>query len=286
MSNVIEDLKKIYDTLTPTLGRLASYIIDNHKTAAFLNSMTLAKSSRVSEATVTRLAHALQMKGFSELKQALQEYAKNIISLPRYNFVQNNKHILNKVATMEKSIIDELVATISEEDFSEAADILHKARTIFVVGTHYNYVPAAYAAYFLRSVRPGVDLLGSVDVGTFSASLDAGPRDAALAVSTARYPNDTLKILRTMAEKGVRIISLTDSQVSPLIAISDLSFIVPMKYISHIDPYAGVMVFLHSLVNELHGRDPARSREVLASYEDFIGENNINADKSKSLVDI
>ncbi|MDR1110106.1 MAG: MurR/RpiR family transcriptional regulator [Deltaproteobacteria bacterium] len=284
--NIIEVLKDLYETLTPTLQRLASYIIDNHKEAAFLNAMTLAKSAGVSEASITRLTYALKMKGFSELRQSLQEYARNMISLPKYDYKNVNGFILNEVANMEKSIIDEMVETISEDDFNRAVDTLYKAKSINVVATHYNYVSGLYASYFMRSIRPQINLISALDISIFTSSLSSSPSDVVLAVSTARYPTDTQKIVKIFKSQGLKIISVTDSKVSPLIPLSDIALIVPMKFISYIDPLSGIMVLLHSLINALYIQNASHSKQMLIKYDEFIKDNDINLDNSKSITDI
>ena len=65
------------------MQRLATYIVDHHKEAAFLNAGALAREAGVSEATVTRLAYEFDLKGNPGLRKALQSHALDFMALPQ-----------------------------------------------------------------------------------------------------------------------------------------------------------------------------------------------------------
>jgi DNA-binding MurR/RpiR family transcriptional regulator len=74
--SIIEILTSIIESLTPKTRIIASYIIDHRKEAVFLNASALAKKAGVSETTVTRLAYALGLKGFPELRDNTVQLSK------------------------------------------------------------------------------------------------------------------------------------------------------------------------------------------------------------------
>ncbi|MDR0354207.1 MAG: MurR/RpiR family transcriptional regulator [Deltaproteobacteria bacterium] len=282
--NVIEALKDAYAGLTPTLQRLASYIINNHKEAAFLNSMTLTRRAGVSNGTVTRLSCALRMSGFVELRQALQDYAKTMMSLPRSDRLREDGFILKEVAALEKNAIDEMVESVSEADFLLAADILHEAKTVDVVGAHYNYPPAAYAGYYLKSLKPLVRIVDRADIFAFSPAPDPG--SAVLAVGTARYPRETWKILKLYKDENAKIVLISDSNVSPYNSLADVVLTSPMKYMSFMDPYSGVMTLIHSLLNALFLRSEDVYKPAIEKYAEFMKTVDMNLDDRDPIVDI
>ena len=53
--------------------RIASYILDNFDTAAFMTAGRLGKETSVSESTVVRFATALGYEGYPQLQRSLQE---------------------------------------------------------------------------------------------------------------------------------------------------------------------------------------------------------------------
>jgi len=275
---IIELLKGTYQNLSPTLRRAAAYLINNHKDAAFLNASALSRASGVSQATVTRLAYALGFKGYPELREALQAHAKSVLSLPKFTPRNGAGFVLRDVAAMEKQIIDEMLESVQPRQFNRVVRLLYEARSVSVVGTHYNAMPAAYAAYFLKAVRPSVHLFTSVGLDIFTLVQDVGPRDVALVVTTARYPRDTQKIVPLFKKNGAAVIAITDSQVSPVIPLSDQVIIVPLRFLlSYIDPYAAVMVLIHSLVTAIYNQDVSKSKRRIKNYHEFMDHFDYHA---------
>lgn len=282
--SLIARLKESYDSLSPKLRKLATYIINNHKDAAFLNSSALAKAAGVSEATVTRLAYTLNFRGYLELRDALQAHAKSVLSLPKYVPRNSKGFVLDEVAVMEKKCIDEMLESISPPLFNKAVQSLYKARSVNVVGTHYNSMPAAYAAYYFQAIRPSVHLFTSENLDIFTRLQDIGRQDVVLAISTARYPRDTQKIIPLFKEREATVIAVTDSQVSPIIPLADQVMIVPIRFfLSHIDPYAAIMVLIHSLVTAVSSKDPQKSKRWIKTYHEYMDYNDYHAIKDIKL---
>jgi len=284
--SIIERLHSLLESLSPKMRLVALYIIEHHKDAVFLNANTLARKAGVSETTVTRLVYELDFKGYPELRRALQEHTKNYMDLPRYEPQNAEEYMLGEVAAMEKTIIDEMLISIPPDLFNSAVDLLFRAKRIRVVGTHYNAAPAAYASYFLSATRPSVCLIREVGIDNFSEVQDSGPDDVALAISTARYPKDTQKILELFKAKGTPIIAVTDSPVSPVIPLADLALIVPMKFISFIDPFAGVLVLLHALATTIYVKNGGQAKRWVKDFNDFMEHNNYNSVREMNLNDL
>jgi len=264
-------LKKTYPNLSPKLRRVAAYLINNHKDAAFLNAASLAQASGGSPATVTRLSYALGFKGYPKLREALQAHAKSVLSLPKYVPRDGGGFALREVAAMEKQIIDEMLESVRPRQFNRVVGLLFKARSINVVGTHYNAMPAAYAAFYLQAIRPSVQLCSSVELDISNRAQGQGRRDVMLVVTTPRYPKDTQKITSLFKDKGVTIIAITDSQVSPIIPLADEVLIVPMRFLlSHIEPYAAIMVLIHALVTAVAYQDASKLKKQIKTYQDFM----------------
>lgn len=284
--SIIERLRHLLDSLSPKMRLVALYIIEHHKEAVFLNANSLARKAGVSETTVTRLVYELGFKGYPELRQALQEHTKNYMALPRYKPQNAEEYMLGEVASMERSIIDEMLITIPPDLFNSAVNLIFNAKRVRVVGTHYNAAPAAYASYFLSATRPSVCLIREIGIENFSEVQDSGPEDVALAISTARYPRDTQKILELFKAKETPIVAITDSPVSPVISLADLVLIVPMKFISFIDPFAGVLVLLHALVTAVYVKNGGKAKKWVENFNDFMEHNDYNSVREINLVDL
>ncbi len=235
-----------------------------------MKAAALAKAAGVSEATVTRLAGALDLNGYPGLREALQSHAKSYMALPKYVPTVDNDFLLAKVAGMERSIIDEMLLSITPELFELVVDKLFQARKVSVLGLHFNVMPASYGAYFLSALRPSVRLVKDVDVAAFTEARESDQRDVVLTICTARYPRGTLKLLPQFKERGATVIAITDSPVAPVAPLADICLVVPMKFLSYVDPFACIMMLLHALVNGVYLRDPDKARRWLKEYDAFM----------------
>ena len=281
---IIELLKEAYPGLSAKQRRLAAYLINHLKDAAFLNASALAQVSGVSSATVTRLAYALGFDGYLEFHEALQAHAKDVLSLPKYVPESDDGFFLRDVAAMEKQIIDGMLESIAPKQFNQVAQMLGKARTVSVVGTHYNFMPAAYVAHYLQFIRPSVHLFTSAEMDLFTQLQNIGNNDLALVISTARYPKDTQKIASLFKDKGATIIAITDSPISPVIPLAAQVLIVPFRFLlSHIEPYAGIMVLLHALVAAVAQKDPVKSKTWVKASQEFMDYHDYHAIKDLQL---
>lgn len=281
---IIERLKKAFENLSPKTRKAAAYIINNSKEATFLNASSLARAAGVSEATVTRLAYSLGFSGYAEFRGALQEHAKSVLALPKY-VPQNAKgFILAEVAAMEKQSVDEMLESITPQQFQRAVQTLYKAQSVSVVGAHYNAIPAAYAAYFLQAVRPAVRLFTSVDLNLFTRLQDIDGQDVVLAITTARYPQDTQKMLPLFKERGATVIAITDSPISPVLPLADQALIVPLRFLlAHIDPYAAVMILIHALITAVSNKDAQKSKARIKDYHRFMDYHDYHAIRDMKL---
>lgn len=268
------------------MQRLAEYIMSHHREAAFFNATELAKAALVSEATVTRLAYMLDFSGYQDIKQALQDHIKDSLDFPRYKAPEDQAHVLHRIMALERSLIDETLASVRLEDFDKAVDYLYEARNIIVVGMHYNKMPASYGAYFLKAFRENVYLVDRLDIDAFNHLKPRLDLDVVLAISTARYPRATQKAVELLKEGGAKIIGLTDSSVSPLAQKADVPLIVPMKFMSYIDPYGAVMGLLHALTTGVFLKNRARAQKRLKNFNVFMDQNDYNLVKNVDVTEL
>ncbi len=120
--------------------------------------------------------------------------------------------------------VGSVLGNIDPEALERGVEILAAAETIYLVAKRRSYPIISYVAYAFGKL--GVRFVG---VGTASGIDDdilsqAGPRDAAFAVSFSPYASESAAQARALAARGVPVVSLTDSAFSPLADCSRVSF--------------------------------------------------------------
>lgn len=256
-------------SLSPKQHQLARFILQNYRTMAFENASTLAKAAGVSESTVTRLAHSLGYPGSSELQTAMKDMIKHHIStlerssLERADLQQN---LFSKVFGIEKKIMDETMSLIRPEIFDMAVEHLFQAEDIVIAGTQPDTCAVEYALY-LSIIRQKVKKIVNFNIDDYNGLKDLGKGSAAIILSFPRYPERTQTIARILRSKGVFLIGITDSHLSPISSLCNTLFTVPMKFITLVEPMSAVVALIHSLIIGVYLRDPDKAKEEIQQYE-------------------
>ncbi len=266
---LIQRINNNADSLSPKQYQLAKFMLLNYRNMAFENASTLAKAAGVSESTVTRLAHTLGYSGSSDLQLAMKDLIKDhISSLERSSLAREDleQNLFSKVFGIEKAIMDETLALLKPEIFEKAVNLLYNSSHILIVGTQPDSCAVEYALY-LSIIRQKVKKIVNFNIEEYNDLKDIGKGCSALILSFPRYPERTQTIAKILKSKGVSLIGITDSHVSPIAALCDLLFTVPMKFITLVEPMSAVVALIHALIIGIYLKNPDQAKEEIKKYE-------------------
>jgi len=220
-------------TLPKRLTQVAVYALDNPDEIAFRTAASIASAASVQPSTLVRFAQSFGFEGFSSLQQIFQDRLKSRTSSYEERLrrleegsasVPESQAILNGFVTAGHRSLDALSQAIDPAAFERAVATFARAQTIFLIAKRRSYPITSYMAYAFGKLR-----VKCIAVGT-AAGIDddvlalAGPNDAAFAVSFSPYATESAAQARTMAGRGVPVVSLTDSAFSPLAEVSSVWF--------------------------------------------------------------
>ena len=106
----------------------------------------------------------------------------------------------------------------------EAAQVLSRAETIYLIGLRRSYPITSYLNYALGTLGVRTVLVGSPNGVDREILSFAGPRDAALAVSFTPYSPATVEYTRQIAGQKTPLVAITDSPFSPLVFSASVWF--------------------------------------------------------------
>jgi DNA-binding MurR/RpiR family transcriptional regulator len=93
---------------------------------------------------------------------------------------------------------------------------LAAARTIYLLGLRRSYPIASYMAYAFGKLGVRAILVDAVGGLAAEQITFAAPEDAVLAISFAPYAAETVQLSREVRGRGVPLVAVTDSPLSPL----------------------------------------------------------------------
>ena len=234
-----DEIRRRYDTLSKRLKQVARYSLDNSNSVAFDTVASIAQQADVPPSTLIRFANAFGFSGFNEMKQMfkqhLMEETANYTERARL-FRQTTTddatppetptEILNMFTMVNTQALQQLAMQTSGDDLQRAVALLAEAENIYVIGLRRSFSVASYLTYALRHLDRKAFLIDGLG-GMFTEQLSlVGPKDVVVAVSFSPYAREVVELVELGAQRKARQIAITDSQVSPLAAFSDVCFVV------------------------------------------------------------
>jgi DNA-binding MurR/RpiR family transcriptional regulator len=228
-----ELIKLHYSSMSKRLQQVAAYTLENPKEVSFETIAVIAEKMDVPPSTLIRFASALNFSGFNELKNIIKEdmleHTTNYSNRIRLMRNQDNWHsdqILPRFSKANRDSLRHLEETTSDEDIHRAVEMMKQAKHIFLLGNGRAHTVATYLHYTLNHIDKKVFLI-SGNGGMFQEQMSNVERgDLLFAISYSPYSSNTCDLAAQAANRGVSVLSITDSPISPLANTSQLSFVV------------------------------------------------------------
>lgn len=222
---IFAQIHNIFENLTETEQRIASYILKFPEKSANMTAKELANVCGTVPSAVNRMCKSIGVDGFAKLKISLATAIghgddKNN-NIP-FSEEDNPKMIFNKVFN---SGINTLKNTYQMLDFSKIkamAEKLASAKRIFVFGVGTSSVIAVDAAYRLSQL--GVQAYAYTDIlqmGVMAKNMKDG--DVAFGISHSGKTKAVVDTMRCAKQVGATTMSLTSFTTSFLYNESDYS---------------------------------------------------------------
>ncbi|HEV7345931.1 MAG TPA: MurR/RpiR family transcriptional regulator [Devosia sp.] len=211
--------------LPKRLVQVAAYALDHPDEIAFGTAASIAQSAGVQPSTLVRFAQQFGFDGFSGLQLLFQarlrartsSYEDRLRALEADGpALTASATILNGFVAAAHRSVDAIGASVEPEAFERAVALLAQARTIHLIAKRRSYPISSYMAYAFGKLKVRYQLVGTAAGIDDDMLAMATPEDAAFAVSFAPYASESADQARAMAARGIPVVSLTDSALSPL----------------------------------------------------------------------
>ena len=214
-------------SLPKRLRQVAMFALDHPDDIAFGTVISISTAAEVQPSTLVRFAQHLGFEGFSSLQELFRDRLRD--RKPDYDdrlsaLRQSDEHgsaaILHGFTAAAQRSLDKLATSIDTATFERAVVTLAAAETIYLISKRRSYPIGTYMAYAFGKLGIRCQLVGT------AAGLDddilrlAGPKDAAFAISFSPYASESVAQAKSLANRQIPVVSLTDSAFSPLVESS------------------------------------------------------------------
>lgn len=216
-----------YSQLSKRLRQTAQYLLDHPNEIAFGTVATISKDAGVHPSTLVRFANAFGYSGFTEMQRLFQNQLLH--ESPSYTdrmriaretlgdgAESTPSGLLSQFASANSAALEQLVAEIDIEQLELAERILSKADTIYVMGVRRAFVVASYFGYALRHADRRAMLIDGIGGLTLEQAGSMRENDVLIAISFSPYGQETQDVAISAIERGIPVVLITDSQLSPL----------------------------------------------------------------------
>jgi DNA-binding MurR/RpiR family transcriptional regulator len=272
--DVMTELQRNYADLTQAQKRIAEAIVDNPEFVAFATVDKLSARLGIASSTIVRFAYRLGLDGYPELQERVRVLVRSRLrGAGDAGDDSSIAHLGESTAAASlRHDLDNLRNTVSELDaatLDKAVDVICRARRVFFTGGLASGPLAEYTAHTFNRLRGGAQVLGLGD--TAAEILGLTPEDALVVFSFPPYASQTLQILDAARKRGVVVVGITDSLISPLGKV-DVTLTSRVSGVGPQNSLVGPLAIINVLLNGVAAKNPGsadRYRQIFGLLDEW-----------------
>ena len=249
--DVIQRIAAVRPKMSKGQKRIADFIVNSYDSAAFMTAATLGKAVHVSESTVVRFATALGFDGYPGLQKSLQELIRNRLTNVQRIHLVSNLTAQSALESVLKSDMANLRSTIEETDaavFQNTIQCILTAKNVYVMGLRSTQMLAQFLGYYLNFVLPNVKIVGAGVLDALDQLMRIGENDVLIAITFPRYSTRTVEAVQVAKNKGAKVIAITDSNLSPIVAPADFALMARSDMASFVDSLVAPLSLINAII--------------------------------------
>lgn len=258
---------------------IAEYILKYYDKAAFMTAARLGTSVGVSESTVVRFANELGFSGYPKLQKELQELIKNkLTTVQRLELSNDYISEENALKGVLKADIENIRATlekINHKTFEDVVRSIFMAKRIYIIGLRSSTALAEFLGFYLNVILDNVKVVGYGISDIFEQMINVGEGDLVIGIGFPRYAAKTIDALSFAHSRKAKVVSITDSLLSPLATQSDLTLISQSNMASFVDSLVAPLSVINALIIAVGMREKDKITNTFNDLEEIWKDYNV-----------
>jgi DNA-binding MurR/RpiR family transcriptional regulator len=226
-----EDMSKSYQ-------KIAVYLTQNPNDVAVLSINSIAERCGVHASSFVRFAQALGYEGFKDLQSLFQKRLstaapgfeariKALESELGSRTDRSERGFLRDLVVRDIASLQDLLSEIPPRDLIKAVSLLEKADSIYLIGQLRSAPVVELLRYVLSMLGKRCVLLDPGGGLATHMARAVRKTDLLFAVSFRFYATEVVNIVEETARRGVPVVAISDSTLSPLAKTASVLFAVP-----------------------------------------------------------
>lgn len=247
-----------YGNLSAALQLAADFMIKNSFDIATRSLRSVALESELSPSSFSRLARAIGFKDYEQLRERAREELAS--SANRFSTKASQLRDDAQLPLLPRQVgacmanIQSLLTEIDEAQLESAVETLSKARSVTIIGALGSAGFAEYFAYLTSWFNGRWTVAGRNGVTLASSLMRLQDNDAIIVISKSPYAKRSVIATQMAAERGAKVIVLTDSHAFPGLKDAQHVFIQQIDSPQFFSSYAATLVLIETIVGMLVAR--------------------------------
>ena len=280
------DLAARAGSLSKRLAQVAQYFLNHPEEVAVTTLVRLADQAQVPPATITRFAKELGFLGFADLQLVFRERLLG----PRLSYaarlaepgigdadLDQPGHVFGSFVQAAVQSLLRIEEALDRDALAAFVEVLASSEVVHVAAARGAFGLGAYTVYGLGSIGLRahlIDNLGSMRAMQVQA---IGPADTLLVMTFDDYTPETVEVARLAADRGLRVLAITDNALSPVAGLAIHVLYVNEARLGHFRSQVPAMVVAQSIIVALGRRLGAVEENQNAKNEKSIALNRASA---------
>ena len=226
-----------YDGMSKSYQKIALYLTQNPNDVAVLSVNAIGQKCGIHASSFVRYAQSLGYKGFKELQRVFQRRLST--AAPGFDARvkaleaelggarDGDFGLLRDLVARDVASLQDLLANIDAAALGVAADLMERADTIYLIGQLRSAPVVDLLRYVLTMLGKRTVLLDASGGLATHMARAARPMDALFLVSFRFYATEVVNVAEEAAARGVPVIAISDSTLSPFARLARVLLAVP-----------------------------------------------------------
>ena len=222
-----------FPALSRQLQAIARFALERPQDVALDTVAAAASKIDVQPSAMVRFAQALGYDGYSDMQRVFRErlversgsYRERIARMRRGKATESRpKAVLRDFVADSIANLSHLEEHVDAARLAAAVKLLAKAGRIHVLAQRRAFPVACYLSYALAQLELPVTLMDGVGGMVREQARGLGTGDVLVAVSFRNYSPDVIELAADCKRRGIPVIGITDSAISPLNRSATIAF--------------------------------------------------------------
>ncbi|WP_040676270.1 MurR/RpiR family transcriptional regulator [Rhizobium grahamii] len=272
-----------FDEMSEQLQQAARHVLEHPQEVALVSMRELSRNAGVQPSTMTRLAKFLGFTGYEDFRG----HHADVIRVRTDGFAAralqedegagNGEGLAFRMLQGLSAQISRLCEPDTIRHLNTMADHLTKARRIYVLGLRSCHSVAWHFHYVMTLLGEKTIHLDGPAGTSGDPLIRATHEDVLLAISINPYSLQTLELAEAAREKGIAILAITDSEVSPLVTIAEHVVLFPTESQTFFHTLTPALAVSEVLCGLLASHDRAGALEELKRADKHLSAMNTYA---------